>query len=87
MAARNTKFGATTESAFLKAQQGSRLTMSQIQMQQHSSGKSQGKRHPNQVGSGSGSLGPVPRQAGIFSPKNITNNALGFGFAVNNPIS
>ena len=26
----------------------------------------------------------MPRQAGIFSPKNIPNNTLGFGFGYNN---
>lgn len=33
---------------------------------------------------GSGSLGPVQRHVGIFSPKNLPSGNLGFGFGVNN---
>jgi hypothetical protein len=84
LAARNAKFAASTESTFLNAHHGSRLTGAHNQSQQHSGGKHQGKRHLNATVSGSGSLGPVPRQAGIFSPKNLPNNTLGFGFGYNN---
>ena len=38
----------------------------------------------NVKGAGSGSLGQAQRHVGIFSPKNIPSNNLGFGFGANN---